>query len=94
MSKDVPQELQDKLEVIDRLVQDYFKAWWDQGGVHEQGDYIASWAIVANFGNINEAVPSGYIVESVPAMAPHTMKGLFLEGVDWVIEAQQGDPDD
>lgn len=94
MNSGIPQELQDRLDEIDRLVQSYFKEWWKTQGVLEDGDYISGWALVANFGNIGDSVPSGYVVESSPVMAPHVLKGLFAEAIDWVVEKQAEDNDD
>ncbi len=87
---DAAETLYDKL---DSLIQEYFKQSFKENGVLEDGDYIASWAIVVNFGNLNrnDGVGSGYSVASMPAKnPPHAVKGLLREGIDWVLEAQDG----
>lgn len=92
MSEDLPKDILEKFEELDHLIQDYFQTWWVRNGVQEPGDYIASWAIVANFANIENGAATGYVVEASPqTMPPHAMKGLFLEGVDWVIDRQAGE---
>lgn len=78
---------------LDNCIQEYIKALFKEEGSDEEDDYIASWALVVNFGNIDQAdgFAGGYTVETMPAkMAPHSTKGLFLEGIDWVKEQQIG----
>jgi len=85
-------------EQLDNLVSRYFKELWAESGQGESGDYISSWGLVAHFANMNDPIdrPSaGYICETSPtSMPPHSMKGLFSEGIDWVDEAQHMDEDE
>lgn len=64
----------------------------------EDGDYIDSWAVVINYGNMNhDAMAGGYLVETFPLKTPpHAIKGLLREGIEWVQDAQSeaGETDD
>lgn len=94
MNDGVPPELEEKHRVLSDAIEDYFRAWWKHNDVEEPGDYIASWALVANFGNLRDPAPSGYVVETGPtSLPPHAIKGLFSEGVDWTSERQLGEDD-
>lgn len=78
---------------LDKLIQEYFKKTFAEQGIEEEGDYIASWAVVVNYGNLGRAdgMAAGYVVETMPAKnPPHATKGLLREGIDWVLEAQDG----
>lgn len=78
---------------LDRLIRDYFLQTFKENGVLEDGDYISTWAVVVNFGNLNRAdgMGAGYFVETMPQKnPPHATKGLLREGIDWVLEAQYG----
>lgn len=78
---------------LDALIQEYFKQTLKENGVLEDGDYIASWAVVVNFGNLNrnDGMGVGYSVETMPLKnPPHATKGLLREGIDWVLESQDG----
>ena len=82
--------LHDKL---DQLIQEYFKQHFKDNNALEEGDYIASWAVVVNYGNINQnqGMAVGYGVETMPLRnPPHATKGLLREGIDWILEAQDG----
>lgn len=78
---------------LDKLIQEYVKKNFSEQGLEEQGDYIASWALVVNYGNLDRAdgFAGGYLVESMPQKnPPHATKGLLREGIDWILEAQDG----
>lgn len=91
-STDIPPHIEKLYDELNAHVEAYFKAWWAENNVDYDGDYIASWAIIANYGNLDHPSPSGYTVETFPsAMAPHAMKGLFGEAIDWVVEQQASD---
>lgn len=78
---------------LDKLIQEYVKKNFSDQGLEEQGDYIASWALVVNYGNLDRAdgFAGGYLVETMPAKnPPHATKGLLREGIDWILEAQDG----
>lgn len=80
-------------EKLDKLIQEYVKLNFDEQGEAEEGDYIASWALVINYGNFDSGggFPGGYMVEVMPQKnPPHATKGLLREGIDWVKEAQEG----
>lgn len=90
MSESIPTHLQALYDELDAKIEEYLRAWWKENEVAESGDYIANWVLVANFGNINETAASGYIIESQPSnMPPHAIKGLLMEGVEWVCEMQE-----
>lgn len=89
-----PPHLQALYEELSVKIEEYFRAWWAERDVEEQGDYVNCWALVANFGNLNAPAPNGYIVETGPTnMPPHGIKGLLAEGVDWVVEMQDLESD-
>lgn len=78
---------------MDQAIQEYFRQVFKENGVFEEGDYISSWALVVNFANLNrfDGAGSGYSVETMPSKnPPHATKGLLREGIDWVLEAQDG----
>lgn len=78
---------------LDKLIQEYFKKIFKDNNTLDDGDYIASWAIVVNYGNIdqNQGMASGYSVETMPIRnPPHATKGLLREGIDWILAAQDG----
>jgi len=78
---------------LDKLIQEYVKKNFEEQGLEEQGDYIASWALVVNYGNLDrsDGFAGGYLVETMPQNnPPHATKGLFREGVDWIYDAQDG----
>ena len=81
-------------EKLDKLIQEYVLQNFKENDEHEEGDYIASWALVVNFGNMNKPddVALGYLVENMPRKnPPHATKGLFKEGIRWVKHAQEGE---
>lgn len=78
---------------LDKLIQEYVKKNFEEQGEQARGDYIASWALVVNYGDLEVAdgFAGGYLVETMPQKnPPHATKGLFREGIDWVLEAQEG----
>ncbi len=78
---------------LDKLIQEYVKKTFQEQGEAERGDYIASWALVVNYGDLElaEGFAGGYLVETMPQRnPPHATKGLLREGIDWVLEAQEG----
>jgi hypothetical protein len=80
-------------EKLDKFIQEYVKKTFTDQGINEEGDYIASWALVVNYGNLDqsEGFAGGYLVESMPPKnPPHAIKGLLREGIDWVLDAQDG----
>lgn len=78
---------------LDKLIQEYVKKTFAEQGLEESGDYIASWALVVNYGNLDRAdgFAGAYLVETMPQKnPPHATKGLLREGIDWIYEAQDG----
>lgn len=78
---------------LDSLIQEYFNQVFKENGSLEDGDYISSWAVVVNFGNLHQfgGAAVGYTVETMPINnPPHATKGLLREGINWVLEAQEG----
>lgn len=94
---DGPETVETLYDKLDKLIQEYVKKNFADQGLEEQGDYISSWALVVNYGNLDYAngMAAGYLVETMPPKnPPHAIKGLLREGIDWVIEAQDGAFDD
>ena len=90
---DGPETIDTLYDNLDKLIQEYVKKHFAEQGLEEQGDYIASWALVVNYGNLDRAdgFAGGYLVESMPQKnPPHATKGLLREGIDWILEAQDG----
>jgi hypothetical protein len=88
--EEIVKSLDDLLNELDNVIQSYFHAHWAEQGVDNPGDAVESWALVANFGNLNEIGMHGYTVEAYPPnMPPHSMKGLFREGIAWVEDRQE-----
>lgn len=90
---DDEETLETLYDQLDSLIQRYVKKSFADKGLEEKGDYIGSWSVVVNYGNLNYKNPAaaGYLVESMPLNSPpHAIKGLLREGIDWVIEQQDG----
>jgi hypothetical protein len=76
---------------LDKAIQDYLKKTAEEQGFSERGDYIANWALVVNYGNLEEEGVSadGYFVEHMPiGMPPHAAKGLLKEGISYIKDKQ------
>lgn len=75
---------------LNAKINEYIHSVFEDSDVSEHGDYIDSWAIVLNYGNMNQnLMAGGYIVETFPHKTPpHSVKGLFREGIKWVEDAQ------
>ena len=71
-------------------INEYMNSIFEDSGEAEDGDYINSWAVVINYGNMNhDLMAGGYVVATFPHKTPpHAVKGLLREGIDWVIDAQ------
>lgn len=90
---DDPETSDTLYDKLDKLIQEYVKTTFKEQGEAERGDYIASWALVVNYGDLElaEGFAGGYLVETMPQRnPPHATKGLLREGIDWVLEAQEG----
>lgn len=91
------EEMKSLYDELDTKIQNYIKKTFEDQGLSESGDYIAGWALVVNYGNIERtsSAASGYIVEAMPANSPpHVIKGIFREGIDWVAVQQDEALDD
>lgn len=87
------ESLETLYDQLDTLIQRYIKKNFQDKGLEETGDYIGSWSLVVNYGNLDNSNPAaaGYLVESMPLHSPpHAIKGLLREGIDWVLEQQDG----
>lgn len=95
-SEIVPPHLEKLHQELQAKVEEYFRAWWaEMPEGDDPEDYISSWIIVVNYGNLRHKSPSGYTVEAFPSeMPPHAMKGLLNEGVDWVVDRQENADDE
>lgn len=93
-STGISEKTRELYEKMDSAIREYFESAWKDLGTAEAGDYIESWALVVNFGNINLNRPAlNYSYETFPyRMSPHAIKGLFNEG-NIVVEQNQY-PDD
>lgn len=95
-----PEEWSDRThQLYDELnakLNEYVNSIFEDSNILKHGDYIDSWAVVVNYGNMNRnMMAGGYLVETFPHKTPpHAVKGLFREGVDWVEQAQMEDPDE
>jgi hypothetical protein len=84
-------------EKLDEVIQAYFKQIDLDLGWHQEGDYIASWAVVVNEGNLlkHNGYAGGYQAEMMPrGSAPHAIKGLLQEGVNYFDNPFQGPSDE
>lgn len=74
---------------LDDLIRRYITQVWEENDATEEGDAIGAWALILNYGNYNNRSMTGYTGTFHPQnMAPHAVKGLFGEGVEWVLEQQ------
>lgn len=90
---DDPDTVETLYDRLDKLIQEYVKKNFEDQGLSEQGDYIASWVLVVNYGNLElgNGFAGGYFVEAMPQKnPPHATKGLLREGIDQILEAQDG----
>lgn len=89
-----PDEFSDKTnrlyEELNAKLNEYIQSVFEDTNDSEHGDYIDSWAVVLNYGNLNSnTMAGGYLVETFPnKMPPHALKGLLREGIKWVEDAQ------
>lgn len=78
---------------MDKAIQAYFNKVFEESEESEKGDYIAGWAIVVNYGNleVNSGYAGDYLVEAMPQKTPpHALKGLLRQGIDEIMDIQYG----
>ena len=77
-------------------IAEYMQSVFRDNDDDQVGDYVNSWALVINYGNVNiGGMPGEYLVEAFPPKSPpHATKGLLKEGIDWVRDAQKEEDDD
>lgn len=77
-------------EELNTKLNEYIHSVFEDSDISEHGDYVDSWAVVVNYGNMNTGLMAGgYLVEAFPQrMPPHALKGLLREGIKWVEDAQ------
>ena len=77
-------------EELNTKLNEYIHSVFEDSDISEHGDYVDSWAVVVNYGNINTGLMAGgYLVEAFPQrMPPPALKGLLREGIKWVEDAQ------
>lgn len=83
-------------EELNSKINEYIMSVFEDSDVLDHGDYIDSWALVMNYANMeNTRGSSGYVMESFPAtLPPHSIKGLFREGIACVQNIQDEVDDD
>ena len=89
MNSDFDSKADNLLAELDAAIRKYHSDIAKLYGVHNEGDYISSWALVTNYGNLNapSPIPINYEMELYPpTQAPHSAKGLFIKGSELVDE--------
>lgn len=98
MVVNITPESEAKYNALQDAISAYFKQLWSDNDIPEtENNYIGDWALVAHFGSFDDPatkVSTGYIVETASNLAPHAIKGLFNEGIDWVIERTEHDEEE
>lgn len=100
MASEVPAELtsDQTLEALESAINLHFKTLWVESGQGTTSDYIPDWLVVIHFQDLtvedDGPVSAGYSMETRRRMAPHAIRGLLEEGLDWLAEQRMREDDE
>lgn len=97
MSSEVPSELtsEQTLQALEDAINLHFKTLWLEGGVQGGTDYIQDWVVIVASQDLSDedGPMTEYSCETRERMAPHAIRGLLEEGLDWLADRRMSDQD-